>query len=259
MVRIPRSCLAACAALVIAVGAAGCGGGDNAVAEGSQTSTTTLPAPTTTTLPAYMSLVATAKVPVVSIYDDPTSAAPSRQLENPWLVDPTEPATAVPQVFLAKETRPDGWVRVLLPLRPNGSSGWVRSTEVSLAPNPYSIRVERGAHQITVTNADAVVYQGAVAVGLPETPTPLGEYYLRVLIQAPDPNQVYGPFAYGLSSHSDVLETFNGGDGEIGIHGNNDASVLGHDASHGCIRMDNAAIAMLSALLPLGTPVEIVA
>jgi lipoprotein-anchoring transpeptidase ErfK/SrfK len=206
-----------------------------------------------------MSLVATATVPVVSVYDDPTASAPSRQLENPWLVDPAVPATAVPQVFLAKETRPDGWVRVLLPVRPNGSSGWVRTSEVSLAPNPYNINVERGAHRITVTNADSIVYQGAVAVGLPETPTPLGEYYLRVLIQAPDPGQVYGPFAYGLSSHSDVLVTFNGGDGEIGIHGNDDASALGRDASHGCIRMDNAAITMLAGLLPLGTPVEIVA
>ena len=49
------------------------------------------------------------------------------------------------------------------------------------------------------------------------------------------------------------------GDAEIGIHGNDDASVLGTSVSHGCIRMDNAAITMLSKQLPLGTPVDIVA
>jgi lipoprotein-anchoring transpeptidase ErfK/SrfK len=70
---------------------------------------------------------------------------------------------------------------------------------------------------------------------------------------------VYGPYAYGLSSHSDVLETFNGGDAEIGIHGNNDASVLGSDATNGCVRMDNDAITMLTRQLPLGTPVTITA
>jgi lipoprotein-anchoring transpeptidase ErfK/SrfK len=70
---------------------------------------------------------------------------------------------------------------------------------------------------------------------------------------------VYGPFAYGLSSHSESLEEFAGGDAEIGIHGNNDPSVLGKSVTHGCIRMDNAAITMLSKLLPLGTPVDIVA
>jgi lipoprotein-anchoring transpeptidase ErfK/SrfK len=80
-----------------------------------------------------------------------------------------------------------------------------------------------------------------------------------VLLQAPDPNTVYGPFAYGLSSHSDTLDQFAGGDAEIGIHGNNDPSVLGHDVTHGCVRMDNAAITALAAQLPLGTPVDIVA
>ena len=80
-----------------------------------------------------------------------------------------------------------------------------------------------------------------------------------MLVKAPDPNTVYGPYAYGLSSHSDALASFDGGDAEIGIHGNNDASVLGHDASHGCIRMDNQAITRLAFLLPLGTPVDVVA
>ena len=70
---------------------------------------------------------------------------------------------------------------------------------------------------------------------------------------------VYGPFAYGLCSHSDSLDQFAGSDAEIGIHGNNDPSVLGTNATHGCIRMDNAAITMLSKQLPLGTPVDIVA
>ena len=61
-----------------------------------------------------------------------------------------------------------------------------------------------------------------------------------------------------MSSHSDTLDTFNGGDAEIGIHGNDDASVLGSNVTHGCIRMDNDAITKLTKSLPLGTPVEIV-
>ena len=55
-----------------------------------------------------------------------------------------------------------------------------------------------------------------------------------------------------------MLETFNGGDGEIGIHGNNDASVLGSDVTHGCIRMDNDAITELTKVIRLGTPVDVV-
>ncbi len=172
----------------------------------------------------------------------------------------------MPQVFLVKQQRANGWVQVLLPVRPNGSTGWVKSSDVTLTANPYRIDVQLGDHTITVNKGNDVVYTGAVAVGatdppLPDvgkpTPTPTGEYYLRVLLQAPDPNTVYGPYAYGLSSHSDALDSFAGGDAEVGIHGNNDASVLGKNVTHGCIRMDNAAITMLAKQLPLGTPVSV--
>ena len=93
----------------------------------------------------------------------------------------------------------------------------------------------------------------------PLAPTPTGHYYIRVLIKAPNPTTVYGPYAYGLSSHSEALSSFDGGDAEIGLHGNDDASVLGRDVTHGCIRMDNTEITKLAGILPLGTPVEIVA
>jgi lipoprotein-anchoring transpeptidase ErfK/SrfK len=260
--RIPRLLLCA-AALAIAL--VGCGGGGSATL-GKKPVTTTVGKAAT---PAYVSYIATAKSTVtqVPVYDSPTATDPARQLENPWLVDPTVPTSKVTQVFLVKEQRPD-WVEVLLPVRPNGSTGWVKATDVTVTPNTFAIKIALGAHTITVTNADKVIYSGKVAVGatnppLPDvgkpTPTPTGEYYLRVLLQAPDPNTVYGPFAYGLSSHSDSLDEFAGGDAEIGIHGNNDASVLGTDATHGCVRMDNAAITMLSKQLPLGTPVDIVA
>jgi lipoprotein-anchoring transpeptidase ErfK/SrfK len=254
-------------ALAIALALAGCGGGGGTATLGKKPVASVTTGPVAT--PAYISYIATARSTVtqVAVYDSPEATQPSRQLENPWLVDPTVPTSTVTQVFLVKEQRPD-WVEVLLPVRPNGSTGWVRATDVTITPNPFAIKVSLGAHTITVTNADQVIYTGKVAVGatdppLPDagkpTPTPTGEYYLRVLLQAPDPNTVYGPFAYGLSSHSDSLSEFAGGDAEIGIHGNNDASVLGTDATHGCVRMDNAAITMLSKQLPLGTPVDIVA
>ena len=70
------------------------------------------------------------------------------------------PATAVPQVFLVKSQRPDGWTEVLLPVRPNGSTGWVHASEITLTPNPCRIAVSLGADTITVTNARDVIYTG---------------------------------------------------------------------------------------------------
>ncbi len=253
-------------ALALTFALAGCGGGGGEATLGKKPVATT----TVSEAPSYLSYIATAKPTVtkVAVYDSPSAAEPSRELDNPWLYDPDVPSSTVTQVFLVKDQQTDGWVQVLLPIRPNGSTGWVKTTDVAITPNPFAIRVELAKHTITVTNGTSVVYTGPVAVGatdppLPDagkpTPTPTGEYYLRILLQAPDPNTVYGPYAYGLSSHSESLDTFAGGDAEVGIHGNNDASVLGTDATHGCIRMDNAAITMLSKQLPLGTPVEVVA
>jgi len=162
----------------------------------------------------------------------------------------------VPQIFLVTDQNEE-WAQVLLPVRPNGTTGWVKKSDVRLTPNRFRIEVELGAHQITVYDGEQVMIQEPIAVGKESTPTPTGKYYTRVLLKAPDPNTVYGPYAYGLSGHSEVLTEFNGGDAELGIHGNNDASVLGQSVSAGCIRMSNESITRLAGILPLGTPVEI--
>ena len=211
----------------------------------------------TTTLPPGVNPIAEVTVPQIGVYEAPGAPAPKMTLDNPWLLN-GEADKAIPQVFLVEEQRPDGWVRVLLPERPNGSSGWVRQSEVKLTQNPYHMKVNLRDHKITVSKGTEEFYSGPVAIGAAATPTPPGKYYIRVLLQTPDPKSVYGPYAYGLSAHSEVLTEFNGGDGEVGVHGNNDSSVLGKSVTHGCVRMDNEQITRLSKMLPLGTPVEIV-
>jgi lipoprotein-anchoring transpeptidase ErfK/SrfK len=209
---------------------------------------------------SFAAFAARARNSTISVYPTPSASGQPQVLPNPWVVDPSRPDSKVAQVFLIQPGKyAPGWLHVLLPVRPNGSTGWVRLREVSIEQITYRVRIELHAHRIAVFNGKNVVYQGPIAIGKASTPTPTGKYYIRVLIQAPNPNTVYGPYAYGLSSHSDVLSNFNGGDGEIGIHGNDDASVLGHDVTHGCIRMDNGAITRLAGMLPLGTPVDVVA
>jgi lipoprotein-anchoring transpeptidase ErfK/SrfK len=60
-----------------------------------------------------------------------------------------------------------------------------------------------------------------------------------------------------LSAYSTVLTTFAGANGQVGIHGTNQASKIGTDVSHGCIRLDNATITGLAKRVPRGTPVDI--
>jgi lipoprotein-anchoring transpeptidase ErfK/SrfK len=252
--RIVRSALAAALTALLLVA---CGGGSGSSRSSGTTSVSpSTSAPTSTTLPPGVSVIAQVSAPLAGVFDDPSSPQPKVTFGPSWHLDDDPSKPSVPEVFLVQEQRPD-WVRVLLPTRPNGSSGWIHGGDVQVSQDPYHVQVDVAAHQITVFNATQAIYRGPVADGAPDTPTPTGLYYTRVLLQTPDPQSVYGPFAYGLSAHSDALTTFDGGDAEIGIHGNNDASALGKSVSHGCIRMDNGAITMLTKILPLGTPVQI--
>lgn len=252
-----RRCNRLVVALVLglALFLAGCSGGERPTLSSEKGARTSATTSLGTTLPAGYSYVAEAAVPSVDVYDAPGGTTPSRTFANPWFMN-DDTRYPVKTVFLVEERKGD-WLQVLLPVRPNGSTGWVKASEVRLVPNPYRIVVDLGDHTLQVFNGDKLYLEDTVAVGSKENPTPVGQFFIRVLLKAPDPTTVYGPYAYGLSSHSETLDTFNGGDAEIGIHGNDDASVLGQDVSHGCIRMSNDKITQLASLLPLGTPVDV--
>jgi lipoprotein-anchoring transpeptidase ErfK/SrfK len=206
-------------------------------------------------LPPGSSYAAHAVVPSVKVYDAPNAAQPTREFENPWHVN-DDPRYPYETVFLVEEQRGD-WLKVLLPVRPNGSSGWIRSSDVRLVVNPFRIEVDLSDRRLEVFQGNQLFMEDTVAIGAPGTPTPIGRFYIRVLLQPPTPDTVYGAYAYGLSSHSETLNEFNGGDAEVGIHGNNDTSALGKDVSNGCIRMDNDKITRLTKVLQMGTPVEV--
>ncbi|RIK09374.1 MAG: L,D-transpeptidase [Acidobacteria bacterium] len=171
---------------------------------------------------------------------------------------PRQNEHGVDQVFLVKESR-DAWLRVLLPIRPNGTTGWVRIRDLKITGTNYRLRVHVGEKKIELLERGKLVTQFPTAIGKQNTPTPGGEYYLKELLKPKKQNGPYGSYAYGLSGFSNVLESFNGGAGVIGIHGTNDPSSIGKEVSAGCIRMKNEDIEQLVGILPLGTPVEILA
>lgn len=235
-----------------------------------ETSTTTTAAPTTdSTAPAAAgpaplpplgpppsrpggpSFVATALSSSVDIFPGPNAPERTRQMASP------QPSGA-PLVMLVREQQP-GWVRVFLPVRPNGSSGWVKSDQVAISQTDYYMVIGLGAHRITVFNGSSVVVDERIGLGAGGTPTPTGLFYVKELLQPPNPGGAYGPYAYGLSAFSDVLFSFGGGPGTVGVHGTNDPSSLGRNVSNGCIRMSNSGVTRLAKMLPLGVPVQITA
>lgn len=205
-------------------------------------------------------LVATSVVDELRVHERPAD-----------LDDPDDPVGAAPRLVLDRRQEVSGqvvllarevgaaWAEVQLPVRPNGSVGWVRVREVALTSHRFAVEVRLGAHTISVTRAGREVLASAIGVGTQDTPTPGGDYYVKELLAPPDPTGVYGPYAYGLSGFSTVLTEFAGGEGVIGIHGTNRPELVGTDVSSGCIRLPNDVITALveDVGLPLGTPVTI--
>ena len=196
-------------------------------------------------------MVANVQGPQVLVYRRAGGGRPWRRFSNPT-------PQHTPLVFLVRG-RVGSWLRVMLPSRPNGSEGWIRAGEVQLGADRYSVLVGLKDRRIVVRDAGRVLIDAAVGVGRAVTPTPVGLYYVTELLRQPDPKGLYGPWAFALSAHSSVLSHFGGGDGQVGIHGTNSPSGIGHSVSHGCIRVANRVIERLAAVLPLGTPVRIVA
>lgn len=165
-------------------------------------------------------------------------------------------SVGAPRVLLVIAQDGD-WLQVLLPLRPNGSLGWIRRADVDVTTIHQRIEVDRAAHRMHVFDGDALVMDEPVAVGRAATPTPVGQFFVAELLRPPNAGGAYGPYAFTLSAYSNVYQRFGSGDGAVGLHGTNEPRSVGTDASHGCLRVSNDAIRRLAMMLPLGTPVVI--
>ncbi len=245
-----RRVLAGVATIVLLAACGSTGGGRTATTRPDRTEETS--SPPTTTKP--LNVVATAIVASVPVYDKPDQGDPVQSLDNP------SPPYGTPLVFLVRDQEP-GWLHVLLPVRPNGSMGWIRHSDVELTAHDFRILVELGAHRLTVWQGDTVLATEPIGIGRDTAPTPPGLYYTRELLQPSNPDSAYGPYAYGLSGYSEVIFQFseNGvqGDGRFAIHGTNDPASIGQSQGNGCIRISNEAITKLATTLPIGVPVEI--
>ena len=166
--RVLRAALGA-AMLVLVV--AGCSGGaESTAADGGGSATD-----------PNLSTVAQAAGPEVAVFAEPGgTGTPIHVLANPT-------AVGGPLVFLVDETRGD-WLEVLLPVRPNGSTGWIKASDVTLSSHTFHIDVSLSTLKVTVFDGDEVILEEPVGIGTADTPTPGGRYYTKELLQPPDPN-----------------------------------------------------------------------
>src|SRR3954471_5558642 len=201
--------------------------------------------------PAPDGLIATAAIPKIGLYDEPRSAAPASTMGNPN-------ALGVPLVFLVRQESGD-WLQVQVPERPNERTAWVHRSDVTLTTTTFHLRVELSTHRLVAFDGSSQVFETPVAIGAASAPTPTGTYYIDGSFKLANPKGPYGAYALSVAAFSDVFKSFSGGPGQIALHGTNQPALIGTPASHGCVRMTNDAITHLVQLVPVGTPVDIVA
>ena len=266
----------AIALVIVALAALPSCGSDEPRAAGPVATTVTTTAANSTTSttepePAYRSWIANVRPEVqsVTIHDSP--GGPQLQLDTkgdgtlrPVAVDNPLPSGA-PTTFLVKQRSATAvgsdWIEVYLPVRPNGSTGWIQASDATLTNTDLAATINLTTHQLELTDAGNVVVTYPVAAGEAATPTPTGLFYVKELVEPPNAGGAYGPIAYGLSAFSPTLvDTEAFADGVIGIHGTNRPDLIGQNVSHGCVRMNNDSILDLERhSVPLGMPVTITA
>jgi lipoprotein-anchoring transpeptidase ErfK/SrfK len=211
---------------------------------------------TTTTVPESEGAeVATANATTIDVFAAEGADEPDQQVVAG--VDTSD--EEIPIVFLVKGRGDDeDRIEVNLPGPPSGGIGWVDADDVSLSEVRYRLEVGLSERRLRVLRDDEIVFDEPVGVGCEDGPTPGGVYYLKELVEPPDPDGRYGTYAYGLSGFVNVLEGATEGE-LVGIHGTDDPDVVGTDETRGCLPLENDAIERLveEIGLPLGTPVEV--
>ncbi len=203
-------------------------------------------------VPPDGALVATARLRVgeVDIWASPLDDAPTWSLSVP-----TE--FGGDRHFLVLEEI-DDWFKIQLPVRPNGSIGWVPKDAVTISTTDYRVQIDLSDRSLRVTRGDEVVLETVGVIGRETAPTPLGRYYIRDVLPW-DPDTVYGAYVVALSAYSEAIDVINGGDAVVAIHGTNRPELMGQAVSLGCIRLRNEDVIALAETVPIGTPVEVVA
>ena len=150
-----------------------------------------------------------------------------------------------------------GWLHVRLLGRPNGATGWIRPQATRLTSTPWHLWVQLGNRRVLAFKSGRLVKAFRAVVGKPSTPTPTGHFFVEEAVRI-GWQYVGAPYALALSARSNVLQEFEGGPGQIAMHGTaNVGGVLGTAVSHGCIRLDSASITWLAGRIGAGVPVTI--
>lgn len=167
----------------------------------------------------------------------------------------TRARTVLP--VLARAGRHEDWLRVRLPGRPNGHSGWISAKRTRATATEWRLRVALAERRVIVYRGGRAIRSFPAIIGKRSTPTPRGSFFVEeaLRLRRYEPG---APYALATSARSNALQEFDGGPGQIALHGTGNLSgSIGSAVSHGCVRLRARAIAWLATRIGAGVPISI--
>jgi lipoprotein-anchoring transpeptidase ErfK/SrfK len=212
-------------------------------------------------------LIAPSQLLARFIVRHPARGTPGPEGRLVAIVAAKRPLTGEPTVLpvIARAQGSDGqpWLEVRLPGRPLhgqvlAETGWIAAKGTVPRQTSWHVVVNRESRRASIFFRGRQIRRFSVIVGKPSTPTPVGDYFVEENVLMP-PHAAGAPYALATSARSAVLQEFEGGPGQIALHGlRNLGGTLGTAVSHGCIRFANAAITWLASRVPPGAPITVV-
>ena len=157
---------------------------------------------------------------------------------------------------LAVAFRKGDWIAVRSPALGNRRVGWVRAKPLRLVRRPLLLEVDLSRRELVVRDSHGSKRRISVAIGAPDTPTPVGRFYVTDKLRGADFGSYYGCCILALSGRQPNLPRgWSGGD-RLAIHGS-PTPTWGHAVSNGCLHAAESDLRYLLKTVPLGTPVNI--
>ena len=116
-----------------------------------------------------------------------------------------------------------------------------------------------GQRRAFIYNHGHLVRNWLVVVGRQSAPTPHGHFFVEENVNE-GRGSIGGPFALATSARSAVFKEFDGGPGQVALHGMDGGlyATPGSAVSHGCVRLLDKDITWLAHKIYPGTPVTII-
>lgn len=148
------------------------------------------------------------------------------------------------------------WAEVLIPVRPNGTRGYVDTRKLFLTRQDHIVEIDLSDRTLVAWHGTRKIIETSVTIGSASRSTPTGRFYVTDRRNS-TPGPSYGSHILALNGYSEKLDYFDDGVPVIALHGTDRPDLMGQAASNGCVRMPNEIVKVLYEQLPVGTMVEI--